>query len=178
MKWMSGLVIGLFLVGMAGVSYAQSVGTDTLRNKPAGFTREQAAYLALRDVMNGNGTDRVQSVTPDDSEGSGNQILTNVRSVTVGAVTNDAADFVVLPNLAAVPIGHCVRLVSNAGGAYEIRTPANSNQNINTVDSDGSQEYLAVDAEIHVFTKVTNTDGWSAYDIQAAGGIGGATTPD
>lgn len=178
MKWKSGLILGLFLVGMAGAVYASTVGTGTMRNKPAGMTREQAMFEGFKDVINSNSTWQAQQVTPNSGSEAASLINTTTRVVDVQAVTNAATDFIVLPNITGVPIGHQIRVCSNAGGAYEIRTPASSGQLINTVNSDGTQEYLAVDAEIHVFTKVTDADGWSAYDIQAAGGIGGATTPD
>lgn len=91
-----------------------------------------------------------------------------------GAVTN----YVVLPALSSVPNGHEIKVLANAGAAFEIRTPAASGEKINTVDSDGTQEYLAVDAEVHRFIKVSNTDGWTAIDHPALGGAGAATIPD
>jgi len=178
MKWKSGLIVGLFLIGMVGVSYGAQVGTNTLRNKQSGTTREQAMFLALKDVMNTNGSLAFQSVTPNSGSEAASLVNRWTRVVTVAAVTNAATDFIVLPSITGVPIGHQIRVCSNAGGAYEIRTPASSTTEINGTNSDGTNEYLAVDTEVHVFTKVTDSDGWVAYDIPAAGGIGAATTPD
>ncbi len=152
--------------------------TTTLRNKPAGLTREQAVYLALKDTMNTNGTLREQSVTPNSGSETASVILPGSRNVSVGTVTNGVTDFIVLPAIASVPAGHEIHVCSNAGGAYEIRTVASSGTEINGVDCDGTQEYLAVDTEVHVFVKVSDTDGWVAYDIPAAGGVGAATVPD
>jgi len=121
---------------------------------------------------------KAQAVTPDAVSGTAATINTTTNLVTVGAVTNDANDWIVLPALATVPIGHTIQIHCNAGGNFEMRTPASSGEKINTVDSDATQEYLCVDAEIVVITKVTDSDGWSAYDIPAAGGIGAATVPD
>ena len=53
-----------------------------------------------------------------------------------------------------------------------------SGEKINTVDSDGTAEYLCVDAEVVVVTKVSDTDGWTAVDLPALGGVGAATVPD
>ena len=119
-----------------------------------------------------------QELTADDSESSLNRIEAGRVAVAVTGVTNDANDFVVLPSLASVPVGHQIRLACNAGSNFELRTPATSGEKINTVDSDGSQEYLCVDAELVVLTKVSDTDGWSAFDIPALGGVGTATVPD
>ena len=119
-----------------------------------------------------------ETVIPDSAQGAGNSITEGVRSVQVGAVTNDANDFIVLPSLAIVPVGHTITIACNAGGNFELRTPATSGEKINTVDSDGTAEYLCVDAEVVVITKVSDTDGWSAYDVPALGGVGTATIPD
>ncbi len=119
------------------------------------------------------------TLTPDDSEGYGvNIIQAGITNVNVSTVVNGVTDFIVLPAVANVPVGHMIRVASNAGGAYEIRTPASSAEEINGVDCDGTQEYLAVDTEVHVFVKVSDTDDWVAYDIPAAGGVGAATVPD
>jgi len=119
-----------------------------------------------------------QSITADDSASSLNTIQAGKDKVVVAGVTNDANDFIVLPSLASVPDGHTIKVLNNAGSNFELRTPATSGEKINTVDSDGTQEYLCVDAEVVVLTKVSGTDGWSAYDIPALGGVGTATVPD
>ncbi len=119
-----------------------------------------------------------QAVTPAADSGASSNIQAGKTSVAVGAVTNDANDWIVLPSLADVQVGHTIKIACNAGGNFELRTPATSGEKINTVDSDGTQEYLCVDAEVVVVTKVSDTDGWSAYDIPALGGVGTATIPD
>lgn len=117
-------------------------------------------------------------ITADDAAGSGNSIPPSVVAVEVTGVTNDANDFIVLPSLSDVMVGHQIRIACNAGSNFEMRTPATSGEKINTVDSDGSAEYLCVDAEVIVITKVSDTDGWTAVDLPALGGVGAATVPD
>lgn len=121
---------------------------------------------------------KTKSITADDSQSSLNSIPASVVSVAVTGVTNDANDFIVLPAIADVQIGHQIRIACNAGSNFEMRTPATSGEKINTVDSDGTNEYLCVDAEVVIVTKVSDTDGWAAVDIPALGGVGAATVPD
>lgn len=119
-----------------------------------------------------------QELTADDSASTLNTIEAGRVAVVVTGVTNDANDFIVLPSLADVSVGHQIRIACNAGSNFELRTPATSGEKINTVDSDGTQEYLCVDAEVVVLTKVSDTDGWTAVDLPALGGVGTATVPD
>lgn len=121
---------------------------------------------------------RAQTVTADATASTTNTIRAGKTQVEVSGVTTDANDFVVLPSLADVEIGHEIRIACNAGSNFELRTPATSGEKINTVDSDGTAEYLCVDTEVVVLTKVSDTDGWSAFDIPALGGVGTATVPD
>ena len=120
----------------------------------------------------------VQSVTPDDAEGTGNTILPGVTAVDVGAVTNDANDFIVLPDLADVPVGHEFRIACNAGTNFELRTPASSGEKINNVDSDGTQEYLCTDTDTVRIWKVSATDGWAAQSLTILGAVRTAVVPD
>ncbi len=120
----------------------------------------------------------VETVTPDDSEGSGNSITAGVRSVAVAAVTNDANDFIVLPAIADVPIGHEILIACNAGGNFELRTPATSGTKINNVDSDGTQEYLCTDTDTVRIWKISDTDGWAAQSLTILGAVRTAVVPD
>lgn len=119
-----------------------------------------------------------QAVTPDDAQGAGNSIQAGKTSVDVGAVTNDADDFIVLPSLADVQVGHTIKIACNAGTNFELRTPASSGEKINTVDCDGTQEYLCTDTEVVTVTKVSATDGWVATGQTALGAIATAVIPD
>lgn len=115
-----------------------------------------------------------QTVIPDDAEGTGNTIAPYATEITVGAVTNDANDFVVLPPLSSVPPAHTITVVGGAGANFEVRTPAASNEEINSEDCDGTKEYLFTDTQIHYFTKISDTVGWMAHGHTA---IGAAVTP-
>lgn len=109
--------------------------------------------------------------------GSDNLILPGVTNVDVGAVVNDANDWLTLPAISSVPIGHTIRIACNAGGNFELRTPASSNTKINDVDADGSQEYLCTDTDVVIVTKRTTT-GWVAQSITKLGAVRTAVVPD
>lgn len=117
------------------------------------------------------------SATPNSSEGAGNSIPVGARAVDVGAVTNDANDFVVLPPIASIKIGDQIVIACNAGGNFELRTPASSNTKINDVDADGTQEYLCTDTDLVIVTKRTTT-GWAAQSLTKLGAVRTAVVPD
>ena len=123
-------------------------------------------------------TDYCQSVTPHNNSGAGSTILAGSHAVDVGAVTNDANDWVVLPAMADVPVGHTIRIACNAGGNFELRTPATSNTKINDVDSDGTQEYLCTDTDVVIVTRRSTTAGWIAQSITKLGAVRTAVIPD
>ena len=118
-----------------------------------------------------------QSVKPDAVSGARATIQPGAKSVTVEAVTNDANDWIVLPSLASVPLGHQIAILASAGGDFELRTPASSNEKINDVDSDGTQEYLCTDTDTILITKRTST-GWVAQSITKLGAVRTAVVPD
>lgn len=118
-----------------------------------------------------------QSIVAAASEGSTNSIAVGATGVEVTAVTVDANDFIVLPAIAAVPIGYTIRISANAGSNFEMRTPASSNTKINDVDSDGTQEYLVTDTHLVVVTKRTST-GWAAQSLTKLGAVVTAVVPD
>lgn len=120
-----------------------------------------------------------QSITPDDAEGADVNVITpGVTSVECGANVNGVNDFIVLPALADVPVGHCITVVSNSAG-HEVRTPAGSNEEINSEDCDGTKEYaIAAGGQIHRFTKISNTIGWMGQGFTAIGAVVTAVVPD
>lgn len=118
-----------------------------------------------------------QSVKPDAVSGARATIQPGVKSVTVEAVTNDANDWIVLPSLASVPLGHQITILCNAGGNFELRTPASSNEKINDVDSDGTAEYLCTDTDVIFLTKRTST-GWTGQSLTKLGAVRTAVIPD
>lgn len=106
-----------------------------------------------------------------------NTISSLTKSVVVTGVVNDANDWITLPNIASVPIGHTITIVANAGANFELRTPTSSNEKINDVDSDGTQEYLVTDTHTVYVTKRTTT-GWVAFGFTKLGAIVAAVVPD
>lgn len=117
------------------------------------------------------------TVTPAADSGAGSLITAGVTQVDVAAVTNDANDWIVLPAIAGVAIGHTIYIAANAGGNFELRTPAASNTKINDVDADGTQEYLCTDTDLIVVTKRTTT-GWTAVSYTKLGAVRAAVVPD
>ncbi len=121
------------------------------------------------------------TVIPDDATPAvvgQNAIPPSAKVVVVGAVTNDANDWIILPSLASVPIGHSITILCSAGGNFELRTPASSNEEINSEDCDGTKEYLCTDTEILHVTKINNTIGWEAHSFSAIGAKTTAVVPD
>ena len=131
----------------------------------------------LLNVSNGIES-AAQSVTPNSDSGAASTINAGINAVDVGAVTTDANDWIVLPSLADVPVGHPIKIACNAGTNFELRTPASSGEKINNVDSDGTQEYLCTDTDTVLIWKLSATDGWVAQSITALGAVRTAVVPD
>lgn len=123
------------------------------------------------------GPRRYQALTAAADSGTGSSILPGTTMAAVVGVTTDANDWIVLPPIDDVPIGHTIRIAANAGANFEMRTPASSNTKINDVDSDGSQEYLCTDTDVVVVTKRTTT-GWCAQSLTKLGAVRTAVVPD
>lgn len=119
-----------------------------------------------------------QTVDADDSESALNTILPSSTAVYVDDQTNDADDFVVLPALASVPVGWTVTIAGQAGGNFEVRTPATSAEEINSENCDGTKEYLFTDTQIHRFTKISDAIGWMGQGFTAIGAVATAVVPD
>lgn len=105
-------------------------------------------------------------------------IRRDVKMVSVAAVTNDANDWITLPSLNTVLNGHKITILCNAGGNFELRTPASSGEQINSFDCDGTREYLCTDTQIITVTKISNTIGWEAHAHTAIGAVATAVVPD
>ena len=105
----------------------------------------------------------------DNSNGS---IVPNAAGfVYVTAYTTDANDWIVLPPL---KVGRIIRGYSAVG--HEIRTPASTNEKINDVDSDGSQE-AAITATWSWLVEGT-PNGWVLTTRTKLGAAGSALVPD
>ena len=101
-----------------------------------------------------------------------------VTQVSVNTVTTDANDWITLPSLNTVPDGHRILILCNAGGNFELRTPASSGEEINSEDCDGTKEYLCTDTELLWVHKVNNTIGWEAHAYSQIGAAVTAVVPD
>ena len=93
-------------------------------------------------------------------------------------MTNDANDFITLPHLVSVPEGHEITILCNAGGNFELRTPAGTVEEINSEDCGTANEYLCTDTQIVYVTKISNTIGWEANAYSAIGAVVTAVVPD
>ena len=107
-----------------------------------------------------------------------NAIPPTIKCVEVQAVTNDANDWITLPSLSTVPNGHEIVILCNAGGNFELRTPATSAEEINSEDCDGTKEYLCTDTEVLKVVKISNTIGWMGHAYSAVGAVVTAVSPD
>lgn len=85
---------------------------------------------------------------------------------TFATVTSDSATkFITLPAITATTIGQTIDLYVGANG-YELVTPATSNNTINTVDSDQTNQLdVAANSLVHLI-QVSST-GWFAYNHAA-----------
>ncbi len=106
-----------------------------------------------------------------------NVIPAGAKSVEVVGVTNDANDWIELPSLTKVENGHEITILCSAGSNFEMRTPASSNQEINSEDCDGTKEYLMTNTQIVKVIKINNTIGWMAHGYSAIGAVVTAVVP-
>ena len=120
---------------------------------------------------------RAVSLTPGASDNALNIIEAGVTSVRLGANATAVTDYTVLPSLASVEDGHVVRIIAGAANS-EVRTPAGSDEEINSENSDGTKEYLLTATQVHRFTKIDNTIGWMGQGFTAIGAVATAVVPD
>ena len=119
-----------------------------------------------------------QSLNPAADGLAGSTINAGTIGVDVGAVVNGVTDYITLPSLADVPVGHTITIACNAGGAFEMRTPAASGEEINSEDCDGTKEYLMTDTQVVKVVKISDTIGWMAHAFSAIGAVVAAVVPD
>lgn len=113
-----------------------------------------------------------------DSSSTGNSIPPTAKVAYVDTVETNADDWITLPSLADVPNGHEILILAQAGADFEMRTPTSSNEKINNVDSDGTNEYLVSDTDVVRVIKVDNTAGWVAQSLTNLGAVRTAVIPD
>lgn len=174
------------MIANAAISqYAAVYAAASGKVAPSGARKIGIALTAAganNDVIEVLPVDSVEAgafaATPAAAEGAGNMIPAGATAVDVGTVTTDANDFIVLPPIADVPVGHQIVIACNAGGNFELRTPAGSNTKINDVDSDGSQEHLCTDTHTVVVRKRSTAGGWVAQSLTKLGAVFTAVVPD
>jgi hypothetical protein len=162
---------------MALGSQTGGTGDYLLTLKPASTLTGNRVATFQSDADANVKTDYTFTATPNSSAGAGNSIPVGCRQVTVTTVANNADDFIVLPAIASVNIGDEIVIACNAGGNFEMRTPASSNTKINDVDSDGSAEYLCTDTHLIRVVKHTTTS-WVAVSYTKLGAVVTAVIPD
>lgn len=110
---------------------------------------------------------------------TGNSIPPTAKVAEVGAVANDANDWITLPSLADVANGHEIIVLASAGGNFEMRTPPGTTEKINNVVcGDSATEYLCTDTDVVRVIKVNNTVGWVAQSLTKLGAVRSAVIPD
>lgn len=172
-------------------SIASAVNEFTIANAATGSGPQLEATggdtnINVEIIPKGNGYVDIQGglqqeatqVTANTDAGTASTIEDGATAVEVAGVTTDANDFIVLPSLADVPVGHTIKIACNAGSNFELRTPASSNEKINNVDSDGTQEYLCTDTDTIIIWKLSDSDGWVAQSITILGAVRSAVVPD
>lgn len=113
-----------------------------------------------------------------DASSTGNSIPPTAKVAYVDTVETNADDWITLPALSTVPNGHEILILAQAAANFEMRTPASSNEKINNVDSDGTNEYLVTDTDVVRVIKVDNTAGWVAQSLTNLGAVRTAVIPD
>lgn len=123
-----------------------------------------------------------QTITADTSTVAGlvpdNMVLATTLVVIVDTVTTDANDYIILPSLSDVSVGHTILVTGNSGVNFEVRTPPGSDEEINSEDCDGTNEYLFTDTELHYFVKINDTIGWMGAGFTAIGADQTPVVPD
>ena len=120
----------------------------------------------------------VSNVVADDSASYLNQIYAPCQSVNVIGITNSENDYVILPLIADVPIGHEIIINNVASSDFQLRTPASSGTKINNVDCDGTGSYPMTNTQILKVIKISNTVGWMAHGYTAIGAVATAVVPE
>jgi|SRR3989344_5991260 len=162
-----------------GTADIRLVNGETIDNTTNGTVAVTGALSASGLVTASLGiSSTAQTVTPDADSDAGSTITAGVTAVDVAAVTTNADDWIVLPAIAGVPVGHTIYIACTAGGNFEVRTPATSNTKINNEDSDGTKEYLCTDTDLLRITSMGATQGWVAQSITVLGAVRTAVVPD
>ena len=104
------------------------------------------------------------SVTATD-DGTTTGQIPDLQDLFVTATSAGATKQIALPTASSAKIGRTIKIWVGSNG-YELITPASSNNTINTVDSDGTNQLDVAANTMLVCTQVTAT-GWSAFQVAA-----------
>lgn len=135
---------------------------------------ESNSHSPIQDGVNYT----AKQLLADDSDSNVNSIPPLTKSVKVEGVVNGVTDYIVLPSLNSCPDGHEITILCSAGGAFEMRTPAASAEEINSEDCDGTKEALMTDTTIVKVIKINDTIGWMMHGFTAIGAVQTAVVPD
>lgn len=155
--------MGTHFKGPVHSSKGFKVGPSTVIDENG---RVPASALTDSSVSAAKVRDTAQSVTAT-ADGLTTGLITAPASlIKFVAVTSAAAtNAVTLPEASAALIGSVIYLTVGANG-YELLTPASSNNTINQVDSDGTNQ-LDVAANTTVRCTCVSATGWIAETIAA-----------
>jgi hypothetical protein len=170
-----------YLVGMLRDNQYYAVSKTAFLDSifSVAFTITPIVTFTAVPVLSAGFTSTAQTVYPTNAVvADTNVISAGVTSVNVGDLTYDADDFIVLPAIASVPVGHRITIVANGDGNFELRTPAASAEEINSEDCDGTKEYLVTDGNIVTVVKISDTIDWVAYEHTPLGAVVTAVVPD
>lgn len=95
----------------------------------------------------------------------------------VTATSANADHILTLPLASAATLGNVILIWVVPSTNCELRTPADSNQTINGVDSDGTQEALLAHSHLYRCTQHLAT-GWLMEKLTALGAVATAVVPD
>lgn len=117
----------------------------------------------------------------------GRAIVATADGLTTGLITDEdtfviatnggsADNIITLPLATSETRGRRIAIYAS-GGNVELRTPASSNQTINNVDSDGSQEALLTSGNFYYAIQTLDT-GWILTGYTNLGAVQTAIVPD
>lgn len=134
-------------------------GSNDLQIKDSGVSTAKIADSAVTYLK--RATIATRTATADGTGTGAIAVGSTFVTVTSAAATNQIA----LPDIDGTTVGQTIDLFVGANG-YELITPASSNDTINTVDADGTNQ-LDVAANTLLRCVQVSATGWVAYQVAA-----------
>ena len=100
------------------------------------------------------------TITANTSDAGSNRIYPPTQNIVVAGVTVNANDYIWLPSLADVPVGHKITINNQSGSHCYLRTPAASGEKINDLDCDGTNKYPLTNTNVVEVVKRSAAGGW------------------